>query len=449
MHPPVHPSNRPLGHWRGFRTDPISLLMEAARSGGDVVSLRMATQTLTLLRHPDHIRHILQDNVGNYSKQTRGYAQLRRLLGQGLVTSEGDFWLRQRRIAQPAFHRKQIATFGDTMATLTSEMLRHWDTLAPGTALDISEEMMALTLRIVGRTLLSTEVSGKSAIVGPALGHLLAQMIDRTTDLVQLPLAIPTARNRIFAQSLKALNGVVVNLIAERRASADRPQDLLTLLMEARDADTGEAMTDAQLRDEVMTLFLAGHETTANALAWTFYLLSQNPAAARRLREELTLALGGRTPAFEDLPKLPFTARVVQESMRLYPPVWVLARQVMEDDTVGGYLLRRGTFVAACPYVTHRDARYWPAPETFDPDRFLPERMAAQPRFAYFPFSGGPRQCIGNQFALMEAQLIVASVAQRYALELVPGHPVALQPTVTLRPRYGLSMQLKPLYGAA
>lgn len=434
-----------LGNLPHMRRDPIGLLTRAAAMGSDVVRIPVGPRDLFLIKGPENARYVLQENQKNFSKQTRGYAALRKVLGNGLVTSEGGFWLRQRRIAQPAFHRQRIAQFADTMVRLTEDMLPAFDAAARrGAPVDLATEMMTLTLRIVGWTLLSTEVAQESVRVSGALNALLHQVIERTTAIIDFPDVVPTPANLRLRRARAVLDDVVLRLIAERRRSGEDAGDLLGMLMSARDEETGEGMTDAQLRDEVMTIFLAGHETTANALTWTFYLLSSHPDVRRRLQNELSTVLGGRSPTFEDLPKLSYTLQVIQESMRLYPPVWILVRRSESDDVIAGFRVPKQAFVALPPFILHRDARIFERPEAFDPDRFAPDRASKLPRFAYLPFSGGPRVCIGNSFALMESQLILATLLQRFAFDLLPGHPVELDPAVTLRPRHGMQMTVRP-----
>lgn len=452
MADPIRVAPGPRGHWLWgslpqFRDDPIHALQDPWRAYGDVVRLRFGPKRVHLLVHPDHVRHVLQENNKNYGKQTIGFAKLRKLLGNGLLTSEGEFWLRQRRIAQPAFHRQRIAGFGGAMVRATSEMLARWQ---PGATLDIAAEMMALTLRIVGQTMLSADVSHEAGTVGNAITWLLEDFNVRIKSAIDWPLMIPTRSNRRFLRERAALDRVVNGIIEERRKpGAAQPEDLLSMLMAARDEETGGAMDDRQLRDEILTVFLAGHETTANALTWTFYLLSQNPDAEARLASELSHVLAGRAPGLEDLARLPWTRAVVDEAMRLYPPAWMITRSVTGDDVVGGYRLPAGSLVFLVPHLTHRHPAFWPEPERFDPERFTAEKAAQHPRFAYFPFGGGPRQCIGNSFALMEAQLLLATIGQRWRLSLAPGHPVALEPLITLRPRHGMKMVLQRVASAA
>ncbi len=437
-----------LGIGPEFQKDAMGTFFRATDACGDVARLRfpLAPYTAHVLRHPDAVRHVLVDNAKNYGKQTRGYAKLRHVLGNGLVTSEGDFWKRQRRIANPAFHRERIAHFGDVMVDCAEEMLDGWQArIASGEPFDVSREMMRVTLRVIGLTMLSTDVEGAAASqVGSALDEVLHLTVSRIYDMVSWPKWVPTPGNVRFDRAQGQLDAVVNGIIAQRRGQGPREdaggEDLLDMLMHARDGETGEAMTDAQLHDEAMTMFLAGHETTANALGWTLHLLSLHPDVERRLREEVASVLGGRRPALADMERLPYTDRVIKESMRLFPPVWVTARSVVEDDVVSGYRIPGGSWVFMSQYLTHRDPRFWENPEGFDPDRFLPEAEAARPKHAYFPFAAGPRKCIGEGFAVMEARLILAAIVQRTRLSLVPGFRVELDPTITLRPKSGLWM---------
>lgn len=437
-------SEGPLGHLRALRADPLGLLTRSAAEYGDVVALRFFNRRMHLLRHPEHVKYVLQDNPKNFTKQTIGYDRLREILGNGLVTSEGSFWLRQRRIMQPAFHRERVAAFGGTMVRLTEAMLNSWDEKSRrGEPLDVAAEMHALTLRIVCQTLLSAEVSSQTETVGHSLDELLSQVMNRTTGLLALPRWLPTPKNWRLKKARGALDQIIRGVISARLNGGRSEGDLLDLLIAARDEETGERMTDQQLRDEVMTIFLAGHETTANALSWTLLLLSEHPTVARTFRSELAQVLGQRTPTVEDLPRLLYTGQVIQEAMRLYPPVWLFVRQVSNDDEIGGYHIPRQSYVMLSPYLTHRDPEFWQNPEGFDPERFSADRLRLLPRFAYFPFGGGPRICIGNSFAQMEAQLVLASIAQRFELERLPGSRIELYPSVTLRARSGIPMTVR------
>ena len=428
-----------LGSLRRVQHEPLELLREGFREYGDVVRYRFGNTRAFLLAHPDHIRHVLHDNHRNYDKNNVDYAMLRRLLGNGLLTSDGAFWLRQRRLMAPMFHRQRVAGFCNLMVNSTLEMFDLWEELALiGEPLDIADEMARLTLKIVAKALFSADVSDDAGAIGAALTEVNRQLGE--FSLLDMLWMIPTPRKRRFHAAVRALDQVVGKIIDERRRSAYRNQDLLSMLLEAVDEETDKGMTPRQVRDEVLTLLLAGHETTANALAWTWYLLAQNPAAADKLHQEVVGVLGRRAPDGLDLPQLPYTRMVVEESMRLYPPAWAISRNAIGDDEIGGYHVRRKTNLIICSFITHRHPEFWEEPERFDPERFSPARSEGRPNFAYLPFGGGPRICIGNSFAMTEAQLVVATVAQRYRLRLVPGHPVELHPLVTLRPRHGMRM---------
>jgi cytochrome P450 len=443
--PPTLPGKPFLGSLLDVRNDRIGTFMRAAQLG-DVVHIHFPSQESVLLSHPDHVRRVFVDDHRLFGKQTRGYDALRLGLGNGLVTSEGSFWRRQRRIAQPAFHRRRIAGFGEKMTTATLDMLERWARPAQlGQAIDIDSEMMALTFRIVGECLMSTDISSDADSVGDAVTTLLNQVTDRITKPFQLPLHVPTPSNKRLQRALEVLDELVLGIIAKRRASDEEHDDLLDMLMRTEDAETGERMTDRQLRDEIITIVLAGHETTANAISWALYLLSKVPSAATELREELSRELPGqRVPTADDLPRLAFTEAVVKESMRLFPPVWLVARSVEETVELGGYTIPKGHVVFISPYVMHHDRRFFPNPEGFEPARFLGEAAKAIPKHAYIPFIAGPRQCIGNTFAIMEAQLIMATMLSRYELHLVAGQEIVASPTVTLRPEHGIKMHIEP-----
>ena len=436
-------SLNPMGQLRHVRDEPLRFLTKIVREHGDTVQFRVGPYNLMMFAHPDAVKHVLVNNSANYDKHTPGYDMLAGLLGKGLLTSEGDFWRRQRRIAQPAFHRRRIAGFADTMLAYTEQMLDAWeDAAALGRTIDLAAEMSALTLRIVAKTLLGTEMGPVADQVAEAVTAINVFVDKATTGF--LARVLPTPEHLRAREAIRTLDRIVFDLIAQRRATQSSRDDLLTMFMEARDEETGEGMNDRQLRDEVLTMFLAGHETTSNALAWTFYLLSTHPGIRRRLCAELEAVTGGRAPTLEELPRLEYLGQVIKESMRLYPPAWTLERRAREADEIGGYRVPAGTIVLLSAWVTHRHPRYWPNPEGFDPDRFTPEAEKARPRYAYLPFGGGPRQCIGNNFAIMESQLIVATVLSRFSPWLVPGHPVVPEPLITLRPRHGLQMGLTP-----
>jgi cytochrome P450 len=430
------------GHWfwgygPDFASRPLEFL-EEMREVADVVRARMGPVIVHIVNHPEIVRHVLQSNRV-YTKQTMSYVRLRQLVGLGLITSDGDFWLRQRRIAQPAFHKQKIAGFAGIMTRAALAACERWRS---GSTVDICAEMTRVTLSIVCEALLGGDAGADAETVGRAFTELNHILIGRLITPLPVPSFIPTPENRRFRANLRILDETVYRIIARRRAQPQgQPSgDLLSMLMHARDEESGQAMNDRQLRDEVITILLAGHETTAVTLAWTFYLLSQHPEVEARVRAELAEVLSGRTPELADFERLRYTRMVIEETLRLYPPVWILGRGVASDDQLGGYAVGRGGNVVVSPWAMHRSPSLWEAPLEFRPERFAPERADALPRYAYFPFAGGPRQCIGNSFALLEAVLILAVVLQRHRLALAPGHRVELEPLLTLRPRGALPM---------
>jgi cytochrome P450 len=440
---PPGPHGLPLlGMLLAIRRDPVGVFTRSALKFGDVVYFKIASRRGYLLNNPDDVRHVLQDNARNYHKSPL-YDKLRLVLGNGLLTSEDGFWLRQRRIAQPAFHRQRMAALAGTMAEAAREAAARWETLASTSrAVDVDEEMMRLTRTVVLRTLLGSELGPFAPSIDSAWA-IVNQYVGESFWTLGIADNLPTPRYRRFVAARAVLRGAVDYVISQRRRAATETADLLSMLMSARDEETGETMTDAQLSVEVMTFLLAGQETTSLALTWTWYLLSQNPAARDRLERELDLALGGRPPEYADIANLPYLRMVVDEAMRLYPPAWGLSRQALSDDTLGGYRLPRGWLAFVIPYALHRHPRYWPNPDVFDPERFSPEQSANRPKFVYLPFGAGPRRCIGDQFALIETHLTLATFAQQYRLHLVPGHKVDPWPLITLRPRFGMPMTVE------
>lgn len=453
--PPAVPTSGPLGLLPAMAKDPLDLFVRAHAEHGDVVSMRLATQRIVSLAHPEAWHQVLVTHRDRYAKRTRGYEKLKLFLGQGLVTSEGAHWRRQRRIAQPAFHRKHIATFAESMGRACLDLRQEWlASAARGEPRDVADDMMRLTLRIAGETLFSLDITGEAAEVGAALGVVLDAFDRITTAPLPWPELWPTEANRQMRAALATLDGVVGDIIEARRAQVAAGEgagdDLLGRFMSARDEDTGEAMDDQQLRDEVMTMLLAGHETTANALAWTLHLLSTHPDHAAAATEEIEAVMAGKpdqAPGIAELCRMPTVDRVLKESMRLFPPVWIIGRRAEQDDVIDGQHIAKGTYVYMPAWVLHRHPACWQQPDRFDPDRFTPEREAARKalgvhKFAWLAFSGGQRKCIGDQFARMESAIALAVLLPAARLVPVAGRPVVPEPRLTLRPKGGLSMHL-------
>jgi cytochrome P450 len=423
-----------------FRRNPLRFLEQTARAHGDVAHFRFGPLHVYLLSHPDHVREVLVTQNRNFIK-SRALQRSRVLLGEGLLTSEEPFHLRQRRLAQPAFHRDRITAYGRVMAAEARRTASRW---TDGETLDVSREMMRLTLSIVGKTLFDADVEDEADEIGAALNDAMSLFNRLTNPFGELLDRLPVPGTLRLKRARERLDTTIYGMIQEHRKTGGDRGDLLSMLMLAQDTEgDGTSMTDEQLRDEALTIFLAGHETTANALSWTLALLALHPEAEARLHEELDTALSGKPPEPEDLPSLPYARMVLAESMRLYPPAWTIGRQPLEDFEVGGYFIRAGSIVMLSPWVVHRDPRFFPEPERFLPERWLADDEEARHRFAYFPFGAGPRKCIGEGFAWMEGTLVLATLAQRWRLRLAPGQRLAPEPLITLRPRGGMRMSLK------
>jgi cytochrome P450 len=419
------------------RRDPLGFFTHCARTYGDITGMRYFNFRVFFINNPDYIEDVLVNNARKFHKG-RVLQANKGLFGEGLLTSEGSFWLRQRRLAQPAFHRARIATYAETMVRYTERLLENWH---DGDERDIHEEMMRVTLQIVGKTLFDADVAKDAQEVGRSL-ELLLELSADFGKAILIPAWVPTPHNIRKSLAIRKLDKIIYRIIEDRRKSDRDIGDLLSMLLAARDED-GSRMTDKQLRDESITLFLAGHETTANALSWTWWLLAQNPEAEQKLHAELDSMLGGRTPTLDDVAKLKYTEHILTESLRLYPPAWGTARVAIEDHEIGGYKVPKGTGVSFTQWTMHRDPRWFENPEKFSPERWEDGLAKRLPRFAYFPFGGGPRQCIGNTFALMEATLVLTTIAQKFRFRLVEGHPVVPLPSITLRPRYGIRAVLE------
>ncbi len=441
--PPSLPAG-PKGHWLlghlpGFARDRLGFFESCAREFGDFVPLRLGSRRVVILSHPDLIEEVLVTKNRHFEKHF-ALRTTRRTLGKGLLTSEGDFWRRQRRLAQPAFHRDRVAAHAAVMVELTERMLDGW---GDGETRDAQADMLGLTLEIVAKTLFGAEIAGETAEASVAMETVMRCFTARVGKFFLLPDSWPTPGNLRLRRAAARLDRLIFAMIAARRASGEDRGDLLSMLLAAQDEDGGGGMSDTQLRDEAMTLFMAGHETTANTLAWVWTLLASHPEAESKLHEELDEVLGNRPPTFADLPRLPFAERVVTEALRVYPTVWVVGREAVEPCEIGGHPIKVGTTLFMSQWVVHRDPRFFDDPKSFRPDRWADGLARRIPRYAYFPFGGGPRICIGNGFAMMEAILLLAAIARRYRLALAPDAQVQPLATMTLRPDKGVKVVLK------
>jgi cytochrome P450 len=443
--PPGPPDRVGLVRLVRFRRDPIGTLAGLKARYGDVALFRIGRRRLYLVSHPDLVRDIFVTHHRNF---TKSYAlqRARVLLGQGLLTSEGEFHLRQRRLAQPAFHRDRVAAMAATMARIAGETADGW---RHGMEVDAGAEMNRMTLAIAGETLMGAQVKEEADEIRRALTDALGLFNRLHNPFGELLDKLPVPGTIRMRRARERLDATIYGAIAQRRASGEDRDDLLGMLLASRDEEgDGGGMTDEQLRDELLTLFLAGHETTANALGWCWHLLAQHPDAEARLHDELRTVLAGRAPTAADYPALPFTRAVFAEAMRIRPPAWTIGREPREDYEAGGFRIRRGSIVLMSPYLVHRDPRWWPEPEAFRPERWMqPDFEASLPRFAYFPFGGGVRKCIGEGFAWMEGVLSLAALASRWRLRLVDGARVTGEPRITLRPA-GLRMRVEAVGSA-
>ena len=445
------PRGHPLiGNLLPFARDPFHFLLSSQREYGDVVRFRLGSISACLLAHPDSVRHVFLDNSQNYDKRI-GYVQMKPLVGDGLLVSEGDVWRRQRHLLQPPFQPQHLDVLTRPMLAAMAALLERWEVLAAaGKPVEIIAEMTHMTHAVSGRMLFGIDFSAAGNPLGRALA--LAQQLsdDFTLRLTHSPLAIlaglasiPAPLPRRVREQLRELDRVLYDLIAVRRREGTDRGDLVSLLLTARDPLNGELLTDREVRDQIVTLWLAGTETPAVGLAWACYLLAQHPQVERQLDVELAHVLGGRVPTWDDLSTLKYTAMVLHESMRLYPPAWLIVRAAIQDDEVGGYNIPARSMILLSPYVTQRHPALWADPEQFAPDRFAPEEIARRPRFSYFPFGGGPRQCLGNHMALVEMQFTLAALAQQFRLRIAPGQRITPAVMITLRPPEGIWIYLE------
>jgi cytochrome P450 len=434
---------RPKGHFlfgnlREFSADTLSFLLDM-RQYGDFVECRFGPFPFYVINHPDLAHEMLVTQASKFYKSSITKRVMYKAVGEGLFTNDGDSWKRQRKLSQPAFHTMRIANYATVMVEYAQNMIAKWRS---GEKLDLEREMNALTMQIVSKTLFDASVDGEEDELSKAVKIILSTTDKRFNRLIPLPEWLPVEENKQMNWALKRLDEIIQEFIDERRKTGEDKGDLLSMLMAAQDEEHG-GMSDKQLRDESVTVFGAGHETTSGALTWTFYLLSQHPEIEAKLQDELQTVLNGRPPTFADLPRLPYTEMVIKESMRLYPPAWGVTREAIEDVNLSGYRMEKGRIAIANIYGMHRDSHYFPDAEKFIPERFSAENEKHINKYAYLPFGAGPRICIGNAFAMMEARLLLATIAQAFELSLAPGQKVAPERVFTLRPKYGMHMVAK------
>ena len=428
-----------MGVMREFNRDSLGFVTRC-KDFGDVVRTRFLYVHAVFLYNPNDIEELLTTNAKGFRKaQSLRSPFFHRLVGNGLVTSEGDFWRRQRRLAQPAFHRQRISSYGDVMVAYTKRAIDSWRN---GERRDIASDMTRLTLEIVVKTLFNSDVSNDADHVREMLTTVVKPFASQATLKWILDNRLPTPGHRRYFNAVSEIDRIVFRIIAERRAVKSDEGDLLSMLLQAQDED-GSQMTDAQLRDEVMTIFLAGHETTALALSWSWYLLATHPEVEKKFHAEIDEVLQGRTPTVEDMRRLPFTEMIAKETMRLYPPAYAIGREALEETEIGGFRVPKKSQLFVFPWVTHRDERYFENPDSFDPERWTPERAEQIPKYAYFPFGAGPRQCIGNYFAMLEIVLLLATIGQRFRFSLAPDHKVEVLPVLSLRPKDGIKVMVE------
>ena len=436
LNPPQPKGHFVSGNIPEFTADTLAFLL-AIRQYGDIASFMFGPFRAYVVSSPELVHQVLVDDADKFYKPNSLKKGTGPVVGNGLFTNDGEFWKRQRRLVQPAFHTKRIGAYAEVMVEHAQALMARWQS---GQTYDIDHEMVRLTMGIVSKTLFDADVSGEASEISAMVTEALTAVNKRLDRLVNPPDWLPTPENLRLKSSVKGLDAMIQRFIDERRKSGEDKGDLLSMLLLARDEDDGGGMNDRQVRDEAMTVFGAGHETTASALMWTWYLISQHPEVEAKLLDELETALGGRTPGLSDLANLPYTEMVIKESMRLYPPAWSITRETVAPVELGGYAIEPKHVVIINTYGMQRDARYFPDPDRFDPERFSPENEKNIPKYAYIPFGGGPRVCIGNAFAMMEARLIIATIAPRFRLALAPDQQVAPQRVFTLRAKYGMRM---------
>lgn len=441
---PTYSANGFLGNVREMRERPLDFLLAVQKTCGGVARFRLGPYLAHLVTDPEAVKYVLVDNYKNFDRNMRQFDTIGLALGRGLLTSSGDFWLRQRRLAQPAFHRQRIAGLADQMSQIAHATLESWETHSrEGSVFDLAHFMFEISFEVILRTIFATQLPVPKAEIGRAIEEMIAFVDRAMTAAVTLPLSVPTPGNRRFIKARAVIDGLTRELIAQRHEQHETSSDLLSFLMEMTDEETGQAMSDAQLLDEVKSILLAGHETVANGLTWTFYLLATHPEIMEELTNEARRVLGGRRATLEDCARLPTVTKVVKEALRLYPPGWLIGRNTATKDVVGGFEITARSMMFVVPYVTHRLSEYWPEPERFMPERFAPGEEERRPKYAYLPFGGGPHLCIGQGFAMLEMQLIVATIAQHYRVTLEPGHAVVANPRITLGAKHGVKVRVQ------
>ena len=426
-----------------IQSNTLNFYLRVWKEYGDIVRLPiLPNYSAYLLAHPNYAEHVLSTHQEVYPKPDIINKPLNLMMGESILTAEGDSWLKNRRLMQPAFHMKQLANLVDVMVSCTESFIKDWQNKPDGEVIDIAEETLKLTLKIAGQALFSKDISDEDSVLGKAFRTGYEFINYKVNNLWTEPLWVPTSRNKHFKKAKNILDDLILDIINYRRQNPSERNDLLSMLMSARDEDTGEGMSDKQLQNEVITLLVAGHETAASSLAWTWYLLAEHLDIAENLQDELQAVLNGSNPSFEKLPQLEYTRRIFDETLRLYPPAWGIVRTPKKDDEINGYPIPKNSIMTVGAFMIHRHPEFWESPDKFNPDNFSRDKINQRPKFAYFPFGGGKRICIGQNFALMEATIIIALISQRFRLELLPNQNIEIDPTFTLRPKNGIKVKV-------
>ena len=427
-------------HGKDMAPNPLAFILSNIELLGDTFEAELPSRKFFMTSNADLIKHVLQTNHRNYRK-TKSYEEMKLLLGNGLVTSKGDFWRKQRRLAQPAFYKKNLENLFKSMATVVEDYLNELEE-KKGQEVDIAHEMMAVTAKVVIKSLFSADLEGDLLKVYDSMTFIQRYMVSRMYRPMFKFWYQINGRHSEYKKYFEVMDSVIQNLIRERIESGEQKDDLLQMLMDARYEDTGEKMEYTQLRDELLTMFSAGHETSANGMAWIWYLLVEHPEVVQKLKEEAHRVLNGKLPSFEELRQLTYTRQVIEEGMRLYPPAWIVGREAIEADEWNELQIPKDQNMQCCIFALHRNPAYYPNPNEFDPERFAPKNVKARPNHHYIPFGAGPRHCIGNHFAIMEMQLLLAAMVQRFDFELVEGQEIVMEPLITLRPKFGIKLKV-------